>query len=137
MIEPYSIDGLVSRIEDLEQLNTGSDIDSVNQLRQQLSEAQHLSMKVTVNVRKLLIIKGKREREAYRNLSETEDYKKAKVSEKEILRREYLGEVDEDVKFLKSTEDMLDKRCTTAQSLLKSVPSYQPTTITQPMKPEF
>lgn len=126
MIDEYSLSSLSDKLSKLEPLETKSDHQSIDKLRIQLSESQFLCMKVASTIKSLSVICSKREQHAYEMLKRSEEYIKARVEEKKIIRRKYVGDVGDDIKYLNMMQDILDKRCTTAQSLLKSSGNNKP-----------
>lgn len=126
-------------------LVTASDPMSVHKLREQIANAQAFAIRIADASRRLKIRRSQEASKAWKVLKDKEEYQKAKVADKEMMISEYIGGIDVDVKYLNSLEEIVEKRCSIGQSLLKSLslegeamkPNPQSNQIPIDRKPEF
>lgn len=94
---------------------------SISKLREQLAKAQSYAYRLSSIRRDMEIVITREKAEVYSRLKEDDEYKKANVGEKKIIMDNEIADLKAHMKHLERTEEVLSTRCTTAQSLLKSM----------------
>lgn len=104
-----------------DRLSTGDAPGAADKLRHQLSTAQSYTFRLSQIKRDMEVISIREKKAALEQLKADEEYVKANVSEKKIMLDDDIAEVKARMKHLERIEEILNNRCTTAQSLLKSM----------------
>jgi len=123
-------DTVLSKVDSLDEelsnvlndkLSTGDAPGAADKLRHQLSMTQTYTFRLSQIKRDMEVISIREKRTALEKLKADEEYVKANVSEKKIMLDDEIAEVKARMKHLERIEEILNNRCTTAQSLLKSM----------------